>query len=227
MSKFVDLTGQKFGRLTVLKILGKGQDGRYKYLCKCDCNKEVEVKGVYLTTGQVRSCGCLVHDTSRENALKRNKGNKFGEKHGKSHTRLYKIWKGMKRRCYSKTCETYKNYGGKGIEVCKEWKDNFENFYSWAMDNGYNDQVKRGECTIERKDYNGNYEPNNCEWKTIQEQQSNKRTNHLVTYKGKTQTLTNWAKELGMDRCTLRDRLNISKWSIEKAFTTPVRKRNK
>lgn len=226
MSRFIDLTGQKFGRLTVLRNLGKGKDSRFKFLCKCECGKEVEVKGVYLTTNQVRSCGCLAHDISRENALKRNKGNKFGEKHGKSHTKLYKIWKGVRMRCYSKTCKGYKNYGGRGIKMCEEWKSNFESFYEWAMSNGYF-EGKRGECTIERKDVNGDYEPDNCEWRTIQEQQNNKRNSHFITFKGKTQTLTNWAKELGIDRSTLRDRLKVSKWSIEKAFTTPVKKRKK
>ena len=223
MTKFKDLTGQKFNRLEVIKLLGKNEKGRYTYLCRCDCGKLKEVMGVYLTTNQVKSCGCLMVEESRKNALKRNKGNKFGLKHGKHGCRLYRIWKGMNERCSSSN----KNYGGRGIRVCEEWKTSFQNFYKWSMANGYNPDVKRGECTIDRIDNNGNYEPSNCRWVDFKTQSRNKRSNRVITFRGETKTLAEWSTITGINRKTITTRIDELSWSIEKALTTPPRKRFK
>lgn len=138
-------------------------------------------------------------------------------KHGMVGTRIYNIWKDMKKRCYCKTRKDYARYGGRGITVCDEWLHNFQAFYSWAMANGYKDDL-----TIDRIDVNGNYEPSNCRWITKYQQASNTRRNHLITYKGKTQTLTQWAREYDIPDTTLYGRLSKRHMTMEQALTTPI-----
>ena len=133
-------------------------------------------------------------------------------KHNMCNTRLYRIWKNMKDRCCNKNNVKYQNYGGRGICYCDEWAE-FEAFGNWALKNGYTDIL-----TLDRIDANGNYEPSNCRWITIQQQQYNKSTNHLITYDGQTQTLTEWADERRIKRNTLDARINRSKWSIGRAL---------
>jgi hypothetical protein len=116
-------------------------------------------------------------------------------RHGKSNTRLYRVWSRIKVRCYNKKFQHYKSYGGRGIKVCDEWLNDFMAFYNWAMANGYADNL-----TIDRIDVNGNYEPSNCRWVTNEEQQNNKRNTIFLTYKGKRQTITQWANELMISR---------------------------
>lgn len=135
------------------------------------------------------------------------------KKHGYKYTRIYNIWGLMKNRCYCPTSNNYKNYGGRGIKICDEWKNNFIAFKDWAYANGYNEKL-----TIDRIDNNGNYEPSNCRWITNLEQQFNKRNNHLITYNGKTQTLSQWAKELEISREVIEQRLK-RKLPIEKVLT--------
>ena len=155
---FVDLSGRKFGHLTVIervadRVLNCGIK-KPQYLCKCDCGKMAFVTGENLKRGSTKSCGC-----HRGDALVR-----YSTKHGKRYERLYSIYCDMKKRCYNKKCIGYKNYGGKGIAVCKEWLDDFNSFYSWAMENGYAEKL-----TIDRIDSSGNYEPSNCQWITRSE----------------------------------------------------------
>ena len=133
--------------------------------------------------------------------------------------RLYPIWSGMKDRCLNKNNKRYSSYGGRGIEVCKEWQQSFRAFLRWAMANGYEEGL-----SIDRIDNDGNYCPENCRWATAKEQANNKRWNHLITYNGKTQTMKEWAEELGIKLSTLSQRINSYRWSDEKALTTPVRK---
>lgn len=139
--------------------------------------------------------------------------------HGKRRTRLYSTWTGMKTRCTNKNCAKYKNYGGRGIKICDEWLNNFQSFYDWAMENGYRDDL-----SIDRINNDGNYEPSNCRWIKMEEQASNKTTNHLIAYNGKTDTISGWARELGVSRCLLKDRICRYGWSVERALTTPARK---
>ena len=138
--------------------------------------------------------------------------------HGIRNTRIYEIWKDMKKRCFNPNCAAYHLYGGRGIIVCEKWKDNVKDFYDWAMQNGYTDKL-----TLDRIDVNGNYEPSNCRWVTKKEQANNTRRNHQISYNGKTQTLQQWADELGISRVSLRHRICDYHWSIEKALTTPIR----
>ena len=203
MAKLKDLTGQKFGRLTVISYYGVIKN-HYYWNCICDCGKKCIVASTNLKSKRLESCGCL----NKESVSIRK------TKHKKSNTKLYKIWHNMKLRCYNVKNLNYKNYGGRNITICNEWQK-FENFYNWSITNGYNDNL-----SIDRINVNGNYEPNNCRWITIKEQQNNRRNNHLLTFNGKTQTVAQWSKELNISN--LRMRLKRG-WSIERALTTPTR----
>lgn len=135
--------------------------------------------------------------------------------HGASKTRLYSIWTAMKRRCMNPNCADFQNYGGRGIGICNDWINSYEEFSDWAYKNGYSNAL-----TIDRIDVNGNYEPMNCRWVSKPFQSNNRRSNKLLTYNGKTQNLKKWAEDTGISRNTISSRLNLYGWSVEKALTT-------
>lgn len=197
------LAGKRYGRLKVLSkeknIRSKSGRTHVMYLCECDCGKRLIVKAENLRSGNTQSCGCLAADRTKEKSTK----------HGLKSHRLYHIWQGMKQRCYNQNEECYENYGGRGIEVCQEWlgEDGIKNFAKWAYSTGYDENAKRGECTIDRIDVNGNYEPSNCRWATNKEQQRNKRNNFIVSYKEKEMTLAEVSEITGINRGTLLSRL--------------------
>lgn len=168
--KVIDLTGQRFGRLTVVKKIGiknAGQRGsKSVWLCKCDCGNEKEVLRNSLVSGNTKSCGCLGVETKKLMHLK----------HGMAKKRLWKIWTGIRDRCNNPNNSSYHYYGGRGISVCDEWND-FEKFMIWSISNGYDDTL-----TIDRIDTNGNYEPSNCKWSTRMEQTRNRNITKKVTY---------------------------------------------
>lgn len=166
MAKAIDLTGQKFGRLTVLeRTENKGIQVCWK--CQCDCENITTTTSYHLRHGHTQSCGCL----QKERTVKAHKT------HGKLQTRLHGIWTGMKARCFNPNRKMYQYYGGRGIKVCDEWKDSFQAFYDWAMSNGYEDHL-----TIDRIDNDGNYCPENCRWVSVQTQNCNKRSGgHKLT----------------------------------------------
>lgn len=134
-----------------------------------------------------------------------------------SRTRLYVIWCHMIERCYNPHFVAFANYGGRGIRVCENWRNSFVAFREWARTNGYDDKL-----TLDRIDNDGNYEPSNCKWSTVKEQSNNRRTNRLLTYRGETKTMTQWAETIGMPVATFKHRLYRG-WSVAKAIETPVR----
>lgn len=142
--------------------------------------------------------------------------------HGQSNTRLYRVWKGMRERCYSKNHIGYKFYGGRGITVCEEWKNSYETFRDWALENGYDETALFGECTLDRIDANGNYEPKNCRFVNIEKQNRNKRSNTLLEYNGQTKTIAEWSDITGLSKQLISSRHN-SGWSPERIFTTPLK----
>ena len=209
MSRIHDLTGQKFGRLTVVERAGSNARGRATWRCACDCGNSLVVVGSDLLTKQT-SCGCQ----RRETLAKFNAETKTT--HGMRYTRLYKEWRSMKNRCYCDSWEDYGNYGGRGIVVCPEWRDNFEAFRDWALVNGYQDNL-----TLDRVNVNGNYEPSNCRWATRKQQANNTRRSLYLEYNGEVKTAKEWADALGLNYNTLYSRITTKGWSIEKALTTP------
>ncbi len=190
-----DLTGQRFGRLTVLEFV-PDKKSHASWLCQCDCGNKKVIRGNSLKGGKVLSCGCIATEISREKArLLHN------PMHNLSKTKLYSIWSAMKQRCYNIKCMSYENYGGRGITVCAEWQDDFQAFYNWAIANGYNDNL-----TIERIDNNGNYEPSNCCWTDRQKQSRNRRSNISVKYNNQTICLQEAAELSGISINILRYR---------------------
>ena len=153
MPKKNDLTGKRFGRLFVVGESGKN-NGSYVWECLCDCGNIIHVVGFDLSRGHTKSCGCL----------RKAKLTEYNITHGLSHTRIHTIWCGMKERCQNTNATNYQHYGGKGISVCEEWLHDFKAFYDWAIKNGYEDDL-----TIDRKDSNGDYCPENCQWITQSE----------------------------------------------------------
>ena len=139
--------------------------------------------------------------------------------HGKQPARLYRIWSNMIQRCTNPKVDNYNFYGGRGIKVCEEWREDFVSFRNWALSNGYTDYL-----TLDRIDNDGNYEPSNCRWETHLNQCNNTRRNHLITFQEETHTIAEWARIVGMKVDTLERRINVCGWSAEKALTTNVRR---
>lgn len=182
-----DLTELKFGLLTVIsKAENIGKNTAWK--CRCECGKEKDFLTYNLTSNKSKSCGCV-------------RGNKLGllsRTHGESNTRLYRIYKGMKQRCYNKNTPAFKYYGFKGIEICDEWLSDFLAFKKWSLNNEYND-----EKTIDRKNPNDIYCPENCRWVSFEKQQNNKLNSFFLTINGKKLTIAEWAKQNNINKPSL------------------------
>lgn len=191
-----DLTGQKFGRLTVVEYL----PDKHKWLCKCECGNYKEVFTSKLTSLHTKSCGCLKN------------------KYKIAVHRIFSIWTNMLDRCsINSKRKDVVYYAKKGIKVCEEWKI-YENFEKWALENGY-----AGNLTIDRIDEDKDYEPNNCQWITFAEQQRKKKCNRWFTYNNETKILSDWARERGIPIETLRDRIDRLGYSFEEAINKKPR----
>lgn len=212
MGKYRDLTGQRFGRLTVISRAANTKRGNAGWLCKCDCGNEATTTGPHLISGHTKSCGCYRVDRSKE--TNRKHGLFVGSTH--KRPRIYGIWARMKQRCLDPNVSEYGRYGGRGIKVCNEWME-FIPFRDWALANGYSDDL-----SIERIDNDGNYEPSNCKWIPQREQIKNSTSNKFITYNGQTKNIKEWATSLGIPYPALLHRIR-KRWAIERAFTQAVR----
>lgn len=199
MPRLVDMTGKKYGRLTAIKRIESSLDVRPVWLFQCECGNTHIARGADVRSGKIKSCGCL----NREKAIgKLPLMHAAATTHGQSRTSIYKIWYGMKGRCYTKSNTCYPRYGAKGITVCKEWLDDPEAFIKWALANGY----KKG-LSIDRIDGTKGYSPDNCRFITQSEQMRNISCNVKITRNGATKILADWAKETGIHRDTIEARL--------------------
>lgn len=182
MGKKADLTGKRFGRLTVINEEQIRLGGSVVWLCKCDCGNYTKVRANHLKRGGVVSCGCY----NRE----------IITRHGLSNTRLHHTWACMLDRCTNPNAQEAENYIGRGIKVCDEWLNSFEAFAEWAYANGFDENAKRGDCTLDRIDNDGDYEPNNCRWVTAKQQARNRRSNTVLEWNGEKHCLAEWAELL-------------------------------
>ena len=178
---FLDITGERFGKLTVV-VFAYSKNNKTYFSCQCDCGNVKNIRADSLKSGAIRSCGCLKKEQDAINLV-------AAHTHKQSGTRLYGIWQGIKKRCYNEHDARYHRYGGRGITVCDQWKDDFSAFYKWAIENGYNEQL-----TIDRIDNNKGYCPENCRWSTNEEQSRNRSTNINITIGNSTRTLTEWCR---------------------------------
>ena len=193
-----DLVGKKFNRLTVVRPLGKHERKTkgYNWLCQCDCGNYVHANGSKLKSGHAKSCGCMVAEHI---------GN-VNRKYKRVSKRLYGVYKSMLSRCQDTNHREYHNYGGRGIKICSEWlgEVGYDSFSEWAFSNGYDETLKFGECTLDRIDTNGNYEPNNCRWITNKEQQSNRRDCIILEYNGEKHNVVQWSEILNISEHKIR-----------------------
>lgn len=213
MGKVRDLVGHRFGRLVVLEMTERNRSGNVLWKAQCDCGVVRVVAGDHLCRGTTRSCGCF----SREVISNRN--TTHGDSRFGRRTCEYGIWKTMIARCGNSSVDRYSSYGERGIRVCDRWCD-FRNFLE--------DMGRRPtpQHSIDRIDNDGNYEPGNCRWATRSVQSRNKRSTVLLTFMGRTQCMTDWARELGILVPTLCMRLK-SGVSIEEALSRKVQTRCK
>lgn len=195
-----DITGQRFGRLVAIRPFEGKTKRAGKWIFMCDCGKEAVLSISDVMRSGTKSCGCWKQEKNEKNI---------------SDSRLYRIWQGMKSRCYNKHAKKYARYGGRGIQICKEWMD-FEVFMDWAYNNGYRDNL-----TIERIDINKDYCPNNCTWITLEKQANNRCTSVRITYNGQNMTLKDLSDYLNLPYISIHYHYkngNLEKWLKKKGF---------
>lgn len=202
----INLIGSRYERLTVVSLSSAMHLGHYMWECVCDCGNTAKVSGNNLRTKNTKSCGCLNGEKSSDRL----------RTHGMRSAPEYKVWASMLNRCRNPAEKCYSRYGGRGIVVCDRWLK-FENF---AKDMG----DRPNGLTLERIDNGGKYCPENCRWATHQEQNSNKRSNVLLTFNGETKTQSQWARQLGVGHKLISSRIRFG-WPIEKILTTPPRRK--
>jgi len=213
MRKVIDITGQKFGRLTAIERTGSNKSNHAVWLFECECGNFKNIVGKSVTKGKTQSCGCYNIEKIKQRTTT----------HGmtKNHP-LYGVWRSMIDRCYLEKATGFENWGGRGITVCEEWRNDFRVFYDWAMANGW-----QKDLSIDRIDNNGNYTPENCRFATRKTQNNNQRQRIdviAIEYNGHKRTLKDWCRIFELKYTTIRQRLNLG-WSVEKALETPVIKK--
>lgn len=206
MPALIDLTGKKFGKLTVIQRVEDDKYGNVRWLCRCECGNLVIRHGHVLRRNRASDCGCGKSEFMT----------KIATTHGGRKSRLYSIWIDMIRRCEDLKVKCYYRYGGRGISVCPEWHD-FSAFRKWSEENGYSSNL-----TLDRIDNDNGYCPQNCRWVPMKIQENNKSNNTQLCFKGKIHTLSQWSEITGIHRATISRRISKYGWSVERALTEPV-----
>jgi len=214
MGKKLDLTGKRYGRLTVIHEAPK-KSGRVAWFCKCDCGGTKIASSNKLQLNECRSCGCLMYEARYSVHMTHGDSGRTRKDGKRTSTPLYHSWNSMKQRCLNPNTSNYNNYGGRGISVYQQWIDSFIVFKKWAMSNGHKEGL-----TIDRIDNNGNYEPSNCRWATNSEQAWNKRITVYLEYDGKRLNKKEWSKLTGLTIAQITNRRHKG-WSDKKILTTP------
>lgn len=207
MPAAIDITGQRFGRLTAVRF-AYAKSGRRMWECKCDCGNVTVCAPNNLKSGATKSCGCLNAETARDNCLRRST-------HGMSHTNTFWAWQHMIQRCTRPNHISYHRYGGRGIKVCDRWLESFENFLADMGERPFPG------AQLDREDNDGNYEPGNCRWVTCLVNSNNKSTNRNIEFRGRRQSISQWARQVGISKNALRYRIE-SGWTVEDALTLPI-----
>lgn len=210
MARALDITDQRFGKLVAKYPVRSSSDG-VVWFCQCDCGNTSEVSVGKLRSGNTKSCGCKKLDAYR-------KLGELNKSHGCAHNRLYGVWAAMKDRCRNPNNKRYESYGGRGITYCPEWED-FATFQKWAVETGYDENAEFGNCTLDRINSDGNYEPSNCRWADTYVQANNHSDSKRYDAFGESHTLGEWAKIRGINYQTLSSRIHRDKMSIEMALT--------
>lgn len=209
--KYVDLTGQRFGRLEVVCMAHRGNSGQIQWNCRCECGGHTVVPTYHLKSGHTQSCGCFRREVAVHNGKT--------AKHGMYGSKLYNVWHGIKQRCESPAHHSFDDYGGRGIGICTEWSNSFESFQAYVSqlphfsEDGY---------SLDRIDNSGNYEPGNVRWATVHEQANNKRNNIVLTHNGESRSIAEWARLLGIDAGLIYNRIRYG-WTASDALTRPIR----
>lgn len=217
MSKFIDLNGKIFDKLTILNRVKNSKSGNAQWLCLCECGNNKFISGSDIIKGKTKSCGCIRKETTTKRNLK------HGHSKRQNSSSIYMIWANIIQRCTNPKHIGYKNYGGRGIIVCDRWNPkrggSFENFLE--------DMGERPlGLTIDRINNDKGYHKSNCRWRTIKEQSRNKRNNIFISFNGKTQCVTDWQTETGINLETIKYRIDHG-WTPEEALTTLTRKNQK
>lgn len=203
------VVGETINRLTAIQRHGVSSRGAVLWEFQCACGNRVIKEGRFVRSGGVKSCGCLVTERAK----------KLNYKHGLGRGKLYSVYNAMVSRCNNPKNKSFKNYGERGIQVAKEWLDDFVIFRDWALQNGYKEGL-----SLDRIDVEKGYSPDNCRWVTRDVQNNNKRNNILIRYKGKEQTLKQWCQELNLSYSAIQTRIKRGNSPIE-ALEKPIRNR--
>lgn len=209
MSRREDLTGMRFGRLTVIKFHENDRGGRSQWLCKCDCGNTTIVRSYDLKGGKIVSCGCFW----KERLVECNTSHNMC----KNHPKLYFEHYNMLKRCYDEKCKNYNNYGGRGIQVCDRWRDNIQNFFD---DVSVLPHFEEDGYSLDRIDNDGDYTPNNVRWATVREQNLNRRNTLSFEYNGRTRTLKEWSEIFNIPYNNLYQHVMRSGGDLEKVINT-------
>lgn len=213
MPKKLDITGEKYNKLTALREAGRNTSGKIQWECECECGNIIVAVASHLRSGNTKSCGCLQREKARKRFLS----------HGDAKTPFYKVWNNIMSRCHNENSVNYAYYGGRGIAVCERWHT-YENFKEDMLESYLKHKEENHNTSLERIDVDKGYSPCNCKWVTMTEQGSNRRRNKMITFNGVTKTLAEWSHETGLDWTTIRSRIERYDWSIEKALTTKPKK---